>query len=716
MRRPGLWLTNGHPGDPSLMLSWRPGALTSFYDYLGVNGVFEYKAAHPEVPVIIRFQHPRNWQQDPVFFAKQLGQEVASKWDNMKRLDPYVYFANEMNLFYENGDNNPGNQHLYTSPDFYKRYSQWVRMTADVVKNIVPEMKLITPPFAFGHHEDGTPDDNGNPKDGWAGYDYLYETVRDYFDNILTFHGYWGHGGGSQSDWLYHPELSSWYAFRWRRVLKLFETRYKLPAKMIIDEAGNFGASDADFTDQVIYYAHNCLQDARVLALTFFLWMDPTHSPGNMPNSWVQKTQNLTDHLTRLRNMPDIPIIEIPQLPPTTDPPEQKIRVLFDDGIVRSLPVEEYLRAVVPAEMPALWPAEAVKAQAVASRTYAQYTIENPRHPNADICTNPAHCQNFNLDKIHPNADEAIQATKGLVARYNGKTISAFFSANCGGHTRNNNDVFPGAALPYLRGIPCPDSGDKLGHGVGLCQYGARAFAQQGRSYEQIIKYYYTGVTIGEPSTQLTSTILGKVVDHTDRPVSGVKLTLTGGGQTVEMVTLDDGSYRFTNIPDGSYRLELPAYSIRKENIRPLPGEDLPLDITLPAPLTVEISRGAGLPLIVGNWGQPDVPILITPPQGGPFKVITGTKLEFGPGGFETYAGIPGIYTLQIENYQFKIQMSGRFTRLTFVRHAAPPPPTEPVPEKRAHLISESLPLSRAETILNSLDAATRNLFKIIEE
>jgi hypothetical protein len=249
-----------------------------------------------------------------------------------------------------------------------------------------------------------------------------------------------------------------------------------------------------------------------------------------------------------------------------------------------------------------------------------------------------------------------------------------------------------------------------------LCQYGARAFAQQGRSYEQIIKYYYTGVTIGEPSTQLTSTILGKVVDHTGRPAPGVKLTLAGGGQTVEMVTLDDGSYRFTNIPNGNYRLELPAYSVRKENIKPQPGEDLPLDITLPAPLTVEISRGAGLPLIVGNWGQPDVPILITPPQGGPFKVITGTKLEFGPGGFEMYAGVPGIYTLQIENYQFKIQMSGRFTRLAFVRHATPPPPTEPAPEKRAHLISESLPLSRAETILNSLDAATRNLFKIVEE
>ena len=54
--------------------------------------------------------------------------------------------------------------------------------------------------------------------------------------------------------------------------------------------------------------------------------------------------------------------------------------------------LEEYLRAVVPAEVPALWPAEAAKAQAVAARSYAQYAIEHPRHPNADICTSPAHC------------------------------------------------------------------------------------------------------------------------------------------------------------------------------------------------------------------------------------------------------------------------------------------------------------------------------------
>jgi hypothetical protein len=693
------------------MLSWQPGAITCFYDYLGVNGVFPYKAANPTVPIIVRFQHPHQWHRDPTHYARQLGEMVASKWPDMKVLDPYVYFANEMNLHYENGDNNVGNQPLYTTPDFYKRYAQWVRTTADVIKNRVPEMKLIAPPFAFGHHEDGTPDDAGNPKDGWAGYDYLYETVRDYFDNILTFHAYWGNAGGSNRDWLYQPELSSWYAFRWRRVLKLFETRYNMSARMIIDEAGNFAASDTDFTDQVIYYAENCLNDVRVLALTYFLWLDPTNSPGNVPNSWAQKTLNLSQHLARLKALPDVRITQGLTSEPPIKATVPTIRVLFDDGTVRVLELEEYLRAVVPAEMPALWPPEAVKAQAVASRTYAQYAIENPRHPNADICANPAHCQNFNLDKIHPKSDEAIQATKNTIARYNGATINAFFSANCGGQSRSNEDVFGSAALPYLRRVDCPDKGQKNGHGVGLCQYGARALAQQGRTFDQIVRHYYTGVTLGPPTDARTSTIYGTVFDAAGQPAAGVEIVLTGQGQTAQMDSQSDGAYRFSNVPAGEYRLELPQHNLVQENISPFAGKDLKVDLTLPAALTVEARRGPGLPLIVGDWGKPNVPVFITPPRGGPFKVVSGTKPEFGPGGFETYAGDPGDYILQIETYRFKIPMNGQFTRLTFRRVAG-------APEARARLVSKPLPRSQAQAVLDRLqtDSTTRDLFELKAE
>jgi hypothetical protein len=685
MRRPGLWVANGHPGDTNQMLGWRPGALTCFFDYLGVNGVLGYKAANPDAPIIVRFQHPFNWRQDPVGFARRLGEQVASKWPELKPLDPYVYFANEMNLHYENGDRNPGNQALYTTPQFYQQYANWVRLTADVIKSRVPDMKLVTPPFAYGHHEDGSPDDSGQPTEGWAGYDYLFETVRDYFGGILTFHSYWGHGGGSQRDWLYDPNLSSWYAFRWRRLLKLFETRYNLPARLIIDEAGNFAAADPDFTDQIMYHAQQCLSDARVLAVTYFLWLDPTNSPGNIANSWAQRISNLPNHLARLQAMPDVPIttggpVAAPQISSgpaaLTGQAEPTIRVLFGDGAVKTMRLEEYLQAVVPAEMPALWPLEALKAQAVAARSYAQYAIEHPRHPNADICTSPAHCQNFDPAKRHPRADEAIQQTKNLVALYNGQTITGVFSANCGGHTRNNEDVFKGAPAPYLRGVPCPDTSPKQGHGVGFCQYGARALASQGYLYDSIIRHYYTGVTLGPVTVERPSSVVGRIVDHTGQPAVNVRVILTGQGQSVETSSRADGAYRFTNVPAGTYTLQLSDYNIRQDNLAPIAGQDLTINLTLPDPtqptVIVDAARGPGLPLLVGDWGKPNAQIRIRSPQGQIFTLVTGSKREYGPGGFELYATEVGSYILEVEGFRFEIPMNGQFTRLTF-RRSEPP-------------------------------------------
>jgi hypothetical protein len=342
---------------------------------------------------------------------------------------------------------------------------------------------------------------------------------------MITFHAYWGYpAGGSVPDWLYEPRLSSWYAFRWRRLLKLFETRYQLKVKFLIDEVASFGPSDPDFTDQLIYYAQQSLSDARVIALTYFLWSDPANDPLFNLHSWTEGVANLAEHLNRLKNMPDIPITqglaeaeavadlsglveEVVPVAPVEEPSafaaarrpeiqEKTIRVLFEDGTVRTMPLEEYLRAVVPAEMPASWPLEALKAQAVASRTYAQFAIEHPRFPNADICTT-TQCQAYAPDKIHPRSDQAVQETQGIVALYQGKTINAVFSAHCGGHSRNNEDVWKGNPVPYLRGVPCPARGEKQGHGVGLCQHGARELAAQGQTYEEILKHYFQGSNCG---------------------------------------------------------------------------------------------------------------------------------------------------------------------------------------------------------------------------
>lgn len=321
-KRLGIYGSNGMNDKTDLMYSWEPGAITCIGDYLGSNGVFEYKRKHPEVPIIIRFYiGPTNFQADIEYHAKQVAARVISKWDEVKLLDPYIYFCNELNLHYENGDPDIGNQWKYTTPEFYQNYAKWVGMTADIIKNAIPEMKLVTPPFAFGHKEDGEPDDDGNPKLSYAGYDYLagYEgenIISKYFDNILTFHGYWHQ---TNLDELYHPELSSWHAFRWRRVLKLFETRYNIKAKMIIDECGNFNAGADNFFDQLQYYGEECLSDERVLAVTPFLWDDPTNSPGNVPNSWVHNIGNLEQFCFKLKSLPDV-LEASPDPEPTPEP------------------------------------------------------------------------------------------------------------------------------------------------------------------------------------------------------------------------------------------------------------------------------------------------------------------------------------------------------------------------------------------------------------
>lgn len=548
MRRPGLWVANGQPKDTQQMLSWQPGAVACFYQHLAANNVFDYKAANPAISVNVRFQHPRDWQQNPSQSAQTLGIFVASKWPEIQPLEPYVYFASRLNTHYENGDPNPRNQHLYTTPDFYQKYANWVRVTADVIKNRVPEMKLITPPFAFGFNEDGSPDDEGNPIKGWAGYDYLQEVVRDYFDNRLTFQAYWGAPArGSVPEWLYDPELASWYAFRWQRVLTLFQARYGLEARVIIDEAGSFGPSDPDFTDQLIYFAEQCLSDPRIISVNYVLWANPANDPLYNLNSWVDHVPDLAAHLQQLKEMPEVRpdtataiedeaeteqhyqddflddpfagslegILDEPVPGPpvsTVSPeesaerpgdraareaePEQKIRVLFKDGHVEVMPLETYIRAVVPGEMPALWPMEALKAQAVASRSYAQYAIEHPKFPNADICTT-ARCQHYAPEKMHPRTDQAVQETRGIIALYNGNTANTLFSAHCGGHTRNNEDVWSGQPVPYLRGVPSPATGPRQGHGVGMCQHGARRLAEQGRTYTEILKHFYQGITLG---------------------------------------------------------------------------------------------------------------------------------------------------------------------------------------------------------------------------
>lgn len=110
---------------------------------------------------------------------------------------------------------------------------------------------------------------------------------------------------------------------------------------------------------------------------------------------------------------------------------------------VNVLTLESYLRGVVPLEMPALWSRSAVRAQAVAARTYAAYERAHPRADHYQICDTTS-CQVYGGHGAeHPASDTAIEATEGEVLRWGGEPAFTQFSASSGGWTS-------AGSVPYL--------------------------------------------------------------------------------------------------------------------------------------------------------------------------------------------------------------------------------------------------------------------------
>jgi len=169
------------------------------------------------------------------------------------------------------------------------------------------------------------------------------------------------------------------------------------------------------------------------------------------------------------------------------------IRVLMPDGQVVEMDLEEYVKGVVPQELPPSAPMEALKAQAVAARSYA-VTSWNHAAQGANVCTT-THCQVWK--NVHfSRTDQAVEATRGVFATYRGSIIRAFYFGHCDGHTRNSEDVWV-QALPYCRSVACECGYTWLwGHGVGMCQEGAIAMARRGATFDEILRHYYTGISL----------------------------------------------------------------------------------------------------------------------------------------------------------------------------------------------------------------------------
>ena len=217
---------------------------------------------------------------------------------------------------------------------------------------------------------------------------------------------------------------------------------------------------------------------------------------------------------------------------------------------VVTIDLETAVASAVQAESVPGTPLEALKAQAVASRSY--FTAGKGRHRNFDFC-DTTHCQ-FLRDppRAISLASVATQTTRGLVLAYHDRPFATMFTRSCGGHSRTPEELgMPTQDYPYFavicdycrrssicwkRRIPQQDvtgltannehsrlaidhrlgwnavpsnnftyriegqdvilEGTGEGHGIGLCQRGAKAMAEAGADFRQILIHYYPNTTV----------------------------------------------------------------------------------------------------------------------------------------------------------------------------------------------------------------------------
>ena len=138
----------------------------------------------------------------------------------------------------------------------------------------------------------------------------------------------------------------------------------------------------------------------------------------------------------------------------------------------RELPLEDYLCGVVAAEMPASFPLEALKAQAVAARTYALSCAASGKHGAAAVCSEPGCCQAWldeaalrerwgesyaeNAEKIRP----AVEATAGQILRCGDEPVFAAFHASSAGATEDSGAIWN--PRPYLVSVSSPETAEDV--------------------------------------------------------------------------------------------------------------------------------------------------------------------------------------------------------------------------------------------------------------
>ncbi len=122
-------------------------------------------------------------------------------------------------------------------------------------------------------------------------------------------------------------------------------------------------------------------------------------------------------------------------------------------SLINHIEIENYLYGVVPKEMPASWPLESLKAQAIVARSFALSNINKHAKDGYSLC-DTTDCQVYKAyDNEHPNTNIAVNETKGEYVYYNGKVASTPYHSNSGGYTEDSSIAW-GGKFPYLISVP----------------------------------------------------------------------------------------------------------------------------------------------------------------------------------------------------------------------------------------------------------------------
>ena len=150
---------------------------------------------------------------------------------------------------------------------------------------------------------------------------------------------------------------------------------------------------------------------------------------------------------------------------------KRTVTVLVNDKPVE-MSVHDYLARVVAAEMPVSFEPEALKAQAVAARTYLERALGSSKHDNADICTSFDCCQAYigpkklrknwgeNYDIYIQRIEDAVEQTDGEYISYEGKAALAAFHSSSAGATENSGAIWN--ELPYLVSVSSPETKENV--------------------------------------------------------------------------------------------------------------------------------------------------------------------------------------------------------------------------------------------------------------